>query len=59
MIHIYKSGGDWNRDGIDYTVKVVSFHDLEDFLDDGWVRSFEELPKSKPRKKAVNNDDTN
>jgi hypothetical protein len=46
MIHIYKHGGAWNRDGIDYTVKVVSFKRLEDCLSKGWVESFEELKTS-------------
>lgn len=43
MIHIYKHGGSWTRDGIEYTVEVVSYKRIEQRLAEGWVRSFEEL----------------
>ena len=48
MIHIYKAGGDWEKDGIKYTVKIVSFYDLDEYLYDGWVRTFEDLNDSIP-----------
>jgi hypothetical protein len=48
MIHIYTNGGDWSRDGIEYTVKTVHFNDLEDHLDDGWFRSFDEMKGNLP-----------
>lgn len=43
MIHIYKHGGDWTREGIEYTVKVTSYKRLEDYLSKGWVDSFDKL----------------
>ena len=43
MIHIYKHGGDWVRNDIEYTVKVVSLKRLQDYLERGWVRTFAEL----------------
>lgn len=46
MIHIYTLGGDWLLDGIEYTVKTVHFKDLEDYLDDGWFRSFDAMKES-------------
>ena len=47
MIHIYKHGGDWTRDDIEYTVKVVSYKRLEEYLSKGWVDSFDKLKENK------------
>ena len=43
MVPIYKRGGPHNKQGIDYTFKAVSQDDLDSYLCNGWVGSFEEL----------------
>ena len=53
MIHVYKLGGDWQRNGIDYTVKAIPQELKESYLLDGWVTSFEKLQKPKPTKKPL------
>ena len=48
MIPLYKLGGDWKKDGVEYTVEIVhSAAALKKHLSNGWVRSFSEL-KGKP-----------
>lgn len=46
MIHIYKLGGDWVRDGVKYTVDVTSFSKLNEKISNGWFKSFEEMKES-------------
>lgn len=55
MIFIYKSGGDWSKDGKSYTADAVSFHDLDFYLENGWHRSLDDAlssaetePETKP-----------
>lgn len=43
MIHVYKHGGAWVRDGIEYTVDVVPHAKAQVLLSEGWVKSFDEL----------------
>lgn len=45
MIHVYKLGGDWEKDGIKYTISCINESLLSNHLKDGWVTSFEELTK--------------
>lgn len=48
MIHIYRLGGDWVRDGIEYTVDITGYRKLKQKLADGWFLSFEEMKASIP-----------
>ena len=43
MIHVYKLGGGWVKDNINYTIRAINREDLETYLNDGWKESFEEL----------------
>jgi hypothetical protein len=58
MIHIFKKGGDWTRDGIKYTVKVVGNKEYKKMLKEGWKKSFEDVKaqaekdKKKEKKEA-------
>lgn len=47
MIHLYKSPGPRERDGISFDIISVDTLDAGQFLDDGWVMTFEELTQSK------------
>ena len=57
MIHVYKSGGDWNKDGKDYTIKAIESEDKEQYLSDGWVLSLDEVKKPRAKKAKVAKDD--
>ena len=58
MIFIYKLGGDWNKDGIDYTVKTVSHKEINAHLNNGWFKSFNQLAsKNKKSQKKAKKDD--
>ncbi len=46
MIHVFKPGGDWIRDGIPYTVEVVGYRVFKQYLDNGWFRTFDEMKES-------------
>jgi hypothetical protein len=37
MIHVYKHGGAWVRDGVNYHIKAINESELVAYLDDGWV----------------------
>ena len=41
MRHIYKAGGDWSRDGIDYTIEHT-----QGKTPDGWYNSFSDMKAS-------------
>lgn len=43
MIHVFKHGGAWVKDGIEYTVDVVPHAKAAVLLSEGWVKSFDEL----------------
>jgi rubrerythrin len=43
MIQIFKAGGPHRKDGISYYFKAVSSLDVENYIDDGWVRDLNEL----------------
>ena len=59
MIHIYKSGGIYKRDGKEYSIKAINIEDKAKFLSDGWVSSLDEIekPKAKKSAKKVSKDD--
>ncbi len=60
MIHLYKSGGAWKKDGKEYTIKAVNSDKVKAYIDNGWVRTLEEVKakrKAKPKKEVVANDD--
>lgn len=62
MIHLYKQGGNWKKDGKDYTIKAVNEKDKAKHIDDGWVCSLSEVKapakrKRKTTKKVTNDDD--
>lgn len=40
---VYKQGGDWEKDGIKYTIDYINPSFLNEYLFDGWVSSFDEL----------------
>ena len=43
MLHVYRLGGDWHREGIDYTVKTINDDEKERYLKESWFLSFDEL----------------
>ncbi len=43
MIHVYKLGGQWIFDDIEYTIKTINQEHLAEHLNDDWVTSFDEL----------------
>lgn len=47
MIHVYKHGGAWVRDGVNYHIKAINEKELQRHLDDGWVadRSLIKAPR--------------
>ncbi len=51
MKHVYKLGGEWEREGICYTVKAVN--SVREYLMNGWVLSFEDLEKPEPKPKRT------
>ena len=40
---VYKQGGDWEKDGIKYTIDYINPVFLNEYLFDGWVSNFDEL----------------
>ncbi len=59
MIHIYKAGGDYKRDGIDYSLKVINYNQRDEFLVDGWVETFEELLPVEEKEPPKNKNELN
>ncbi len=43
MKHVYKLGGNLKRDGVAFSIKCVNISEVQDYLDDGWVDSFNAL----------------
>ena len=41
--HVYKAGGDWNRNGIDFHIQHVTEDVFSEYIDQGWFTSFEDL----------------
>lgn len=40
---VYKHGGDWEKDGIKYTIDYINPLFLNEYLLNGWVSSFDDL----------------
>lgn len=36
MVFVYRSGGDWDLDGVPYTVEFVGINESKKMLKDGW-----------------------
>lgn len=43
MIHVFKLGGDWEVNGVAYTVECINESALSDHLGSGWVKRLDEL----------------
>ena len=58
MIHIYKAGGLYKKDGKEYSVKAINSSDKPKYLSDGWVLTLDDVKKPKAKSKAkVKTDD--
>ncbi len=57
MIHVYKSGTDYKKDGKGYNIKCIRIDKLDEMLKAGWVRSLDEVKAPKAKKTKVNKDD--
>ena len=47
MIHVYKEGGDWARDGVKFDVKVVTYKQLPRYLKEGYTKNLDEVLNKK------------
>lgn len=36
MIHVYKAGGEHQKDGIDYSIECINSEDIEFYTSNGW-----------------------
>ena len=53
MIHLYKSGGAWKKDDEEYTIKAVNSDKIKTYIDNGWVRTLEEVKAKRKVKKVA------
>jgi hypothetical protein len=49
---IYKSGGDWETDGVKYTAKNINQDQLAEHLKAGWVLDIKAIQKPKAIRKT-------
>lgn len=56
MIHVYKQGTTYKRDGKGYDIKCINESALSLYLSDGWFKTLDEVKAKRVRKKATTDD---
>ena len=56
MIHVYKAGTTYEKDGKKYDLKAINTEDKAKFLSDGWCSSLDEVKKPKAKAKVKKDD---
>jgi hypothetical protein len=52
MIHVFKSGGDWDIGGKSFDVKCINDSDLQLYIDHGYCLNKEDCAPDEPKPKA-------